>query len=446
MSHPLPWLRIILELLALLWCLARSRDRRAGDVGVSAVLALLFVTSEMFFVAVPAVFAALPFLLWPVLRPDRMAPASSATGDPERTWMRTSGPWRNQGTVYAATPSTIGATSCGPGWWELWCFSLSRARSGRAAWQAIDQDAASLHHDAPLGVVSGQRREPYIHDRAEMVLRILVLERLQAVSRRFALGIPGLIGLAIARKLPLSTAPLLSMTVFLLFAAHRAHIIGPEYLAHCLPFLTLLGGMAVYGLSLLRRPLAPIALLVLAVPFARYALLESGLGGWSLATAAFVARLSPIPQWQPRVPLPGMDQRAQVSRWPDAARFLGSHWHAGDKVMVGSTPVPIAHWYLVYVGGVSPINSQFQPMPIHAPKPEFLHRLAIGFYRYVAVSNMFEDKVALDEKTARILRSWPVAWRSDERGTGPSRLIVYRAPEGLPAKSPVAHRPMVRKR
>jgi hypothetical protein len=219
------------------------------------------------------------------------------------------------------------------------------------------------------------------------------------------------------RRLHVSLFPLLCLTGFLLFAAHRAHIIGPEYLAHCLPFLTLLGGYAVYCASLVWRPLAAIALLALAVPLAR---------------------------WSPRVPLPGMDARAQVSRWPAAARYLAKQWRAGDKIVVGSQPVSVAHWYLVYQGGVPPIDSQFQTMPVHAPKPVFLDRLGSGFYRYAGVSNMFEDGVDLDARTQRILRGWPIVWRSDEHGTGLSRLTVYgwraRSPSAAPSISTRPHR------
>jgi hypothetical protein len=208
----------------------------------------------------------------------------------------------------------------------------------------------------------------------------------------YALAVPGLIGLAIARKLNAGVVPLLAMAALLLFAAHRAHIIGPEYLAHCLPF---------YALSLAWRPLGAIAIALIAIP---------------------------VLHWSPRVPLPGMDSRAQVSRWPAAARALAAGWRPGDKIMVGSQPVNVAHWYLVYQGGIPNLNWQFQPMPVHAPKPQFLERLASGYYRYAAVSNMFEDHVDLDPKTARILRTWRVAWRSDERGAGPSRLVIYRYP------------------
>ena len=73
-SHALPWSPIILELLALLWCMAEyARSRHWGWIaGFGAALGLLFVTSEMFFVAVPATVLALPFLVWPALRmPDR---------------------------------------------------------------------------------------------------------------------------------------------------------------------------------------------------------------------------------------------------------------------------------------------------------------------------------------------------------------------------------------
>ena len=230
----------------------------------------------------------------------------------------------------------------------------------------------------------------------------------------YAIGLPGLAALAIARRVHASVVPLITMTSVMLFAAHRAHIIGPEYLAHCLPFLTLLGGYAVYALSLVRRPASFLAIAALAIPVAR---------------------------WSPRVPLPGMDARAQTSRWPAAARFLGSRWTIGDKIVVGSQPVSVARWYLVYQGKVPPLETQFQVLPVHAPKPLFLERLSTGLYRFVVTSNMFEDHVDLDPQTVQILRTWPVVWRSEEHETGPSRLVIYQRPEPVLIEGPAAPAP-----
>ncbi|HLJ55321.1 MAG TPA: glycosyltransferase family 39 protein [Chthonomonadaceae bacterium] len=392
-SHALPWSPIILELMLLLWCLAeyaRDRDWR-WITGAMAVMGLLFVTSEMFFVAGASAMAAVAILFGiDMLRGRQQARRARGIG------------------LYDADAP---APTAGP-------------QSGRAplAWLAIGAalflGIAVVVWPCGLAGESVRMLRHYIMMRHSESFPVNVGSSVYLVAPKwsyaywywndyrpffavYALAAPGLIGLAVARRLNAGVVPLLALSALLLFAAHRAHIIGPEYLAHCLPFLTLMGGLALYGLSLAWRPLATLAILLIAVPILR---------------------------WSPRVPLPGMDARAQLSRWPAAARALAASWQPGDKIMVGSQPVNVAHWYLVYLGGVPNLDSQFQPMPIHAPKPLFLQRLAGGYYRYAAVSNMFEDHVDLDPKTAQILRAWRVAWRSDEHGAGPSRLVIYRCP------------------
>jgi len=373
-THALPWSPIILELLVLLWCLLEYSVRWQWSwiVGALAALAALFVTSEMFFVAAPAVVVAAPILLWPAFRSARdrrQLVAALAIG----------------GALFLATALVI------------WPSGLT------------GDCVKMLRH--------------YMQMRHSESFPVNVGSRVFAVAPKWAyvywywndykpfflcytIAVPGLLAVGASRSVRIGILPLLSLTAFLLFAAHRAHIIGPEYLAHCLPFLTLLGGLGVYAVSRLWRPLGFLALALLAVPVAR---------------------------WSPRVPLPGMDARAQVSRWPGAAAYLAHQWRIGDKIVVGSQPVSVAHWYLVYQGGIPPLDSQFQTMPVHEPKPAFLARLSAGFYRYVGVSNMFEDQVDLDPKTKSILRTWTVVWRSDEHGSGPSRLTLYRSPDAKAA-------------
>ncbi len=376
-SHALPWSPIILELLVLLWCMVEfTRSRHWGwIVGLFAALGMLFVTSEMVFVAAPAVLLSLPVLLWPAMRPVE----------------------QRRGVLLGAGMGAILFVA-------IVLIAWPSGFTGES--MKMLRHYIQMRHSASFPAVVGQQVFPVA---PKWAYAYWYWNDYKPFSACYLLAVPGLIGLALARRLPLGTVPLSIMTGFLLFAAHRAHIIGPEYLAHCLPFLTLGGGLAVYGLSLAWRPLAIIALGVLVIPIAR---------------------------WSPRVPLPGMDARAQISRWPAAARVLGPQWRAGDKLMVGSQPVSVARWYLVYQGGAPPLEAQFQPMPIHAPNADFLARLDSGFYRYVAVSNMFVDSVDLDVKTERALRHWPVVWRSDERGSGPSRLTIYRAPERPPAVAP----------
>jgi 4-amino-4-deoxy-L-arabinose transferase-like glycosyltransferase len=375
-THALPWSPIILELLVLLWCLLEySLGRGKGwIIGTLVALAALFVTSEMFFVAAPAVIVAAPALLWPAL---------SSRLDRRRLLV----------TIALGVALFLAIAVV------MWPSGL------KGDCVAMLRHYMQMRHTESFPVNVGSRifivapKWAYLY---------WYWNDYKPFFLCYAVAIPGLIMLAERRALHIGLIPLLSLTALLLFAAHRAHIIGPEYLAHCLPFLTLLGGTAVYAVSKLWRPLATVALVLLAIP---------------------------VLHWSPRVPLPGMDARAQVSRWPGAAAYLSKQWRPGDKIVVGSQPVSVAHWYLVYQGRVPPLDSQFQTMPVHAPRPAFLDRLRAGFYRYAGVSNMFEDQVDLDPKTRSILRGWTLIWRSDEHGSGPSRLTIYRAPDGLPVSS-----------
>lgn len=371
-SHALPWAPIIVELLILLWCMTQFTNGQHWGwiVGCCAALGALFVTSEMFFVGAAGAAAAAPLIAWPSLRAKEKRR-------------------------------------------EL----LIGAGVGLAVFLAI---AVIIWPSGLTGEAIKMLRH-YIQMRHSESFPVNVGNRIFAVAPKwsylywywndykpftlcYAIGIIGLLGMAAAGKFPRRLVPLISLSILLLFAAHRAHIIGPEYLAHCLPFLTLLGGCAIYAASLLWRPLAIIIVAALAVP---------------------------VLHWHPRVPLPGTDTRAQVSRWPFAAKFLAARWKPGDKIVVGSQPVSVARWYLVYQGGIAPTESQFQTLPVHAPRAEFIHKLASGLYRFVGVSNMFEDSVDLNERTRSILRSWPTVWRSDEHGTGPSRLVIYERPGSI---------------
>jgi len=385
-SHALPWSLIILELLLILWTLAEIA--RGGGwgwiVGCCAALAALFVTSEVFFVAAPAAAVVAPFLFWPILR--------RRSARREIGWGLALG-----GAVFLVIALVVWPNGLAGG----------AVKMLRHYMQMRHSESFPVNVGSQIFTVAPKWSYLYWYWNDYRPFFVC-----------YALGVPGLLVLAVARKLQLSLLPLLSITGMLLFAAHRAHIIGPEYLAHCLPFLSLLGGYAVYAISLVWRPLAPTVLLLIAIPVVR---------------------------WSPRVPLPGMDARAQVSRWPGAARFLAGEWKTGDKIAIGSQPVSVGHWYLVYQGGVSPAETQFQALPVHEPRPIFLDRLQSGVYRYVAVSNMFQDGVDLDAKTLRILREWPIVWRSDEHGTGPSRLVIYRSPGPAAGNAGAAGGPISRR-
>lgn len=94
----------------------------------------------------------------------------------------------------------------------------------------------------------------------------------------YGLGALTALVLAVRRRLPYGAWVMLVYTGALLAAAHRAHIIGPEYLAHVLPFLTLLTGLffaAVYRLS----PLAAVAAVVGCCVAATFHVTDQSLNG-----------------------------------------------------------------------------------------------------------------------------------------------------------------------
>lgn len=380
-SHALPWSFIILELLILLWTLLRFglTGHYAWIIAAGGILGFLFVTSEVFFVAIPAVAIALPFLLWPGIR-ER---------EKRKQWI-----WGVLGGLALILAVAL----------IIWPNGLRGGSLTMLRHYIQMRHSESFPVNIGSGVYTVAPKWAYLYWYWNDYRPFFVC---------YALGLPAVIVLALLRKLTTGVAPLLSLTGFLLFAAHRAHIIGPEYLAHCLPFLTLIGGYFISAIGHPHRALGFAALALLTVPIVR---------------------------WKPRVPLPGMDARAQVSRWPGAARFLAGRWRKGDRIIVGSQPVSVARWYLVYQCSLPPLDSQFQTMPVHEPKPEFLGRLSSGFYRFAGVSSMVEDNVDLDVKTRRILSAWPVVWKSEENGTGPSRLTLYESPGVDPKSKPPSDR------
>ncbi len=382
-SHALPWAPIILEFLLLLWCLAEfTRSRNWGWItGALTALGALFVTSEMFFIAVPAVIVAAPLILLTDLQ----------TAKGRKSIMLGLG---------------VGAALFLVTVLFIWPSGLHGESVNMLRHYIQMRNSESFPVNVGSQVFPVAPKWAYLY---------WYWNDYKPFFACYAVGVPVLMGLAASRKLHMSLAPLASLTALLLITSHRAHIIGPEYLAPCLPFLTLLGGYAVAAAGLIWRPLALLALIVLAVPVLR---------------------------WTPHKPLPGMDARAQISRWPAAARYLGSRWRAGDKIIVGSQPVSVARWYLVYHGRVPSHDSQFQVLPIHEPKHDFLERLRHRFYRYVAVSNMFEDGVDLDPRTRLILQGYLVLWQSEENGSGPARLTIY-APPPKPPDRPLQLAPIV---
>ena len=375
-SHALPWSLIICELLALLWLLilfAKNRDWRVW-IGVGGVLGLLFVTSEMFAVVLVLLACCLPFLLFPE--------AKERTGQVAFAKNFGSGALLFLGVVFV-----------------LWPAGLLGGQINNLKHYVFMAKSADFPVVVGDSVYQVAPRWSYLH---------WYWFDYRPFTLFYGLGILALIGMIALKKQPPGSLCLLLFTAGLLSAAHRAHIIGPEYLAHCLPFLSLCGGYSILALGKIHRALGLVFIGIFAVLLYR---------------------------WTPRVPLPGMDDRAQNPRWLYASKFLATNWKPEDRIITGPQPYSIPRWYLRHVARIPLSDSQIQSLPIHSPKEDFLTRLQSGAYPYLALSSMVSDSVDLDPKTRNILKSWTVVWKSEEHGQGPSRLIIYRKPEINPLKN-----------
>jgi len=214
-------------------------------------------------------------------------------------------------------------------------------------------------------------------------------------------GIIAMTALARRRKFTAPHGVLLAFTVTLVLAAHRSHIIGPEYLAHAIPFLMLVAGVFFAEVSRLRS----------------YA-------GIALALAAasiFVCKY-------PADSVFGADDRALISRWPNAVQYLRTEWRSGDS-MLAPQYGGVGRWYLIHVAGIPAKDWQVQALPPRGMANErLLHDISIGVYRYIAIGGPFSDSPNVDVKVAEVIKAWPVVWRSFEPDSGVSRLVLYERP------------------
>lgn len=364
-SHALPWPLITLWLLALLWTLLKlAETQRSGWLAATGLLlGLLFVTSEYAIPAALALLLALPLACWSLL------------GERAR--------WRQLAFGLLAGAALFLVVA-----WALWPAGLS----GDMA-KMLDHYAAMRGDPWPV------RIRGVFYERAPKTAYLLWYWDL---FRRFflfyALGAVGALGYLFGRRGRRALCATLAFTGVILAVAHASHIIGPEYLVHALPLLTLLGGLF----------------------FLLVAEVQGLLGGLlALAAAGLVgSRFDPSQ-------LAGMDARSRLPRWPAAARFIASKWRPGDRMLAPSYGGP-GRWYVLYAGGIEAKDWQIQglPAPGERASERLLDDLRRGAYRFVVVGSTFADRPGLDPRLANALAGWKVAWRSDEGGTGPSRLLI----------------------
>lgn len=231
-----------------------------------------------------------------------------------------------------------------------------------------------------------------------------------AYTAFYAAGLVSLGVMAARRSLDAPTVVLALFTAVVLAVAHRAHIIGPEYLSHALPFLTLLGGLF-FGALARARPAQSLPALAACC--------------WVLASGPEVE------------PLAGMDLRARIPRWPAAAEFLRERAGPEDRFLASSYAVP-ARWYLLHAAALPITEDQVRILPGSGAREELLDDLQAGRYRWIVVGNSFSDWTEVDNRIRILLRRWPLVWSSDERGTGPSRLLIYERPRPKPTPKPAA--------
>ena len=407
-SHAIPWSFIILELLLLLLCcLVYIRNRKpAALIWLGTVLGLLFVTSETVFVAMAALFVCAPVAMLPELRAAINARKASQSPEDKSA---------------ALLQVRIALTGLAGG-------SIAFVVVGFALWPAgikggcikMLRHYIEMRHSESFAVNIGAavyKVAPkwsylywYSHDYLPYFLCYVV-----GAALTIAMLLAGLKKTCGAKPLadadlrwfeaPAGAYVLIVFTAVLLGAAHRAHIIGPEYLAHCLPFLGLCAGFPVYAASRISRPIGAIIIAAAGLYFVR---------------------------WHPGRFLPGMDERTQISRWNQVCSVLKPRWNqpAGsnpDRLLLGPQSSTVAYWYLHEVAGIPIHDWQIGQFPIAGPGPAFLAKLRGGKYRYVVVSSQFEDNVikAVDERSLAILKRWELVLQSDEKGLGSPRLTVF---------------------
>lgn len=377
-SHAIPWAWITFWLLALLWCFLKYRETgRSGWLALSGgVLGALFVTSEYVFPTVLMAAFGIGLLLWS-----------------QRESLRNRG-------VQLLLDFLLGVA----------LFALVVV----AFWPVgpIGGALKMLQHYVEMAdttafpvVIEGQQ-----YTRAPRWAYLYwYWTEFRPFFFLYALGFLAVLWLLVRRCLDLGTGLVALLSLGILAVAHRAHIIGPEYLSHALPFLTLLGCV-------------PLAALARAQP--AHSLPVIGACCFVLATA---------PEVQP---LNGMEPRSQVPRWPAASAFLAERWRPGDRMLASQFAVT-ARWYLLHYRGVQANIEDIQPLPPADASPELLQELLEGRYRWIAVGNTFSDWTEVDNRIRMLIQRWPVAFRSDEQELGLPRLQIVECPAGASPENPL---------
>jgi len=238
----------------------------------------------------------------------------------------------------------------------------------------------------------------------------------------YAAGLMTTLWIVLKGRANRSLLALFTFTGVVLFTAHRSHIIGPEYLAHALPLMSLLGGYFFVSLLRLYKPLGVVMIVLFCI-----------LGYVKLGKAE----------------ISGLGVRAREPRWSLAAKYIASHWKPGYSVLAPAY-ASAARWYLLHYAGIPAKSWQVQALPETPPNMDrdslehrrvLLHDILDGVYHYIAVGSEFSDDKSVDPTIRRILynpkKPWRIVWKSPELPGKESRLVIYECPDGVSTKSPL---------
>ena len=388
-SHAIPWSLISLGLMGVLYSLVGyvRTEKKGWLVGTCGVMGWLFCTSESFFPIALAVALSLPFVIGPDMK------------------------------TAAGRRALLRALGVGAALFALIVFVFWPAGIVGGAWRNI-QHYAQISEASVSAQVGGVMRSPipkwaylywYSHDYKPYFVLYTCGSGHAAGAERSAQAVAGSGRPAGTDRVEVAVA-------------HTAIQLGPQYLAHCLPLLTLMTGFCFLNLSNIRVP----ANLSRFVPGAIVALMA--------LSVVYLAH------WQVRPELRVTDEEAMVSRWPDASRFLAAHWQTGDKLLIGPQPTVVPRWYLLQVRGVPAAESQISELPQGRTRAGGLLRMAKGAIRYVIVNSTFEGDPDIDPLVRQMIATWPVVYRSREPGGGLPRLVIYERPSGVDVAHPASGR------
>ncbi len=371
-AHAIPWPFIGMLFMALTWTLLKyAETRRSFWLSATVVvLGILFTHSEMFYPALLMTALASPFVFWPEIK--------------ERTRRRSIAKGLGSGLIIAL----------------ILIFLLWPAGILGGSLRMLSHYVGVSHELIPV-MIAGV----YYPIAPKTAYAYWLWNDYKPFAYLYIAGAGGLILLLLFRKGSRPIGIVTAAAILLLAVAHRAHIIGPEYLAHVTPFLALIAGLSFMALASLWRPLG-----ILAVIFCCW---------------------HTIP-WKPSSSLRERDAGEQTPRWSSAAVYLKKNWVPGDSITIGPQTVGVARWYIRNVALINADDAHILPLQVIKPGRNMMAKLTNSKIRYVMISSAFVDHPDIDPALSKTLKTWQSVYKSKERANRKPRMRIYEAPLVIP--------------